>query len=228
VKISRSFGQRNPPKEELRKLTPNLPDVSGSSGGPTATTCKQALSAEHNCAAQPITAAEVLRVGMHTFPGWGAEPVTDEAAEVGELPETAEEDQRIFWYQFAPAVAALAVPIFLLCVPGWLATLRGASAHFSQQAAMLHWIYTGSQVHTQNIAPWEVGTAEIHGGVAFLLAVLLACTRSFEIGLPGRFASELFWNPGSPRFAPCSPVIPAITFSGSPLDLPPGDQRSSS
>lgn len=131
-------------------------------------------------AAQPITAAAVLRVGMHTLPGWGAEPVTDEAAEVGELPETAEEDQRIFWYQFAPAVAALAVPIFLLCVPGWLATLRGASAHFSQQAAMLHWIYTGSQVHAQNIAPWEVGTAAIHGGVAFLLAVLLACTSVFR------------------------------------------------
>ena len=44
-----------------------------------------------------LTSAAVFRVGMHTSFGWGTEPITDEAAEVGELPETVSEDQRIFW-----------------------------------------------------------------------------------------------------------------------------------
>lgn len=52
-----------------------------------------------------LTGAAVLRIGMHTFFAWGTKPATDEAAEVGELPETASEDRSTFWYQFVMAAA---------------------------------------------------------------------------------------------------------------------------
>lgn len=54
-----------------------------------------------------MTGAAVSRVGMHTFLGWGDKPLTDRAADVGELPETKAEDQKIFWYHFTPAAICI-------------------------------------------------------------------------------------------------------------------------
>jgi multicomponent Na+:H+ antiporter subunit D len=96
-----------------------------------------------------LTSAAVLRIGMHTFLGWGTEPVTDEAAEIGELPETANEDQRIFWYQYAPAAICMALPIALLITPSWLGILQHSSAVFAQQSTVLHLVYTGGSVSEQ-------------------------------------------------------------------------------
>lgn len=128
-----------------------------------------------------LTSAAVLRVGMHTFLGWGSEPITDEAAEVGELPETTSEDQRIFWYQFIPAAVALVIPVFLFVWPAWLSTLRDASVAFTSQSAMQHAVYTGNSVAGMQPA-WSdalVGSA-VRGALAFLLGVLLACTSVFR------------------------------------------------
>jgi multicomponent Na+:H+ antiporter subunit D len=118
---------------------------------------------------------------MHTFLGWGTEPITDEAAEVGELPETAGEDQRIFWYQYAPAAITIMVPIFLLAEPRWLAVLRDACSSFTQQPAVLHLVYTGMPV-AGHLPAWTsalFGSA-IRGISAFVVAACLACTSVFR------------------------------------------------
>jgi formate hydrogenlyase subunit 3/multisubunit Na+/H+ antiporter MnhD subunit len=101
-----------------------------------------------------LTSAATLRIGMHTFLGWGMEPITDEAAEVGELPETASEDQRIFWHQFLPAAISILIPIVLFIWPGWLDVLRNASAVFARQSAMSHWVYSGDTV-TSQLPAWS-------------------------------------------------------------------------
>lgn len=126
-----------------------------------------------------LTSAAVLRVGMHTFLGWGTQPLTDEAAQIGELPETAAEDQRVFWYQYTPAAISIAIPIFLAFVPHWLVWLRDASTTFAQQAAMLHLTYTGIAIPA-TLPPWKIESAALHGSLAIILAVLLACTSVFR------------------------------------------------
>lgn len=138
-----------------------------------------------------LTSAAVLRVGVHTFLGWGTEPITDEAADVGELPETASEDQRIFWYQYTPAAICIAIPFILIVSPLWLGILQHASAVFSQQSAMLHLVYTGGTLD-KGAPAWSraLGDSAIRGVAALLLAALLAGTsvfrsrlrRSFRIG----------------------------------------------
>jgi multicomponent Na+:H+ antiporter subunit D len=131
-----------------------------------------------------LTSAAVLRVGMHTFLGWGTEPITDEAAEVGELPETRSEDQRIFWYQYVPAAVCLLASIAFMTFPSWLHILRDASASFTQQAATLHLVYTGNPVRIPG-PDWTsaLRASAMRGTVACGLAFLLACTSVFRTRL---------------------------------------------
>ncbi len=131
-----------------------------------------------------LTSAAVMRIGMHTFLGWGTEPLTDNAAEIGELPETASEDQRIFWYQFAPAAIAIAMPVFLFANPVWLSFLRDASAVFVRQSAVLHLVYTGIPV-PGHLPAWsgDLMAASVRGTLAFGLGFLLACTSVFRASL---------------------------------------------
>jgi multicomponent Na+:H+ antiporter subunit D len=128
-----------------------------------------------------LTSAAVFRVGMHTFFGWGTEPITDEAAEVGELPETASEDQRIFWYQYTPAAVSLFASVALIAFPGWLHVLRDASVGFVQQAVTLHLIYTGSPIHATG-PDWTAALrdAALRGAMACTIGLLLACTSVFR------------------------------------------------
>jgi hypothetical protein len=82
-----------------------------------------------------ITYAAVLRVGAHTFLGWVDRPVTDRAAEVGELPETKPEEKQIFWYPFSPAAVCILGALALTFVPGWLRILRNGAAALASQLA---------------------------------------------------------------------------------------------
>jgi len=128
-----------------------------------------------------LTSAAVLRVGIHTFWGWGSEPITDEAAEIGELPETAEEDQCIFWYQFVPAAICFAIPIALATITGWLHVLGETSTIFSQQSGMAQLIYKG-EVSSRQFAGWSeafIGSA-IRGASVFGVATLLALSSVFR------------------------------------------------
>jgi multicomponent Na+:H+ antiporter subunit D len=131
-----------------------------------------------------LTSAAALRVGMHTFFGWGTKPVTDESAQIGELPETASENQRIFWYQYTPAAICIALPIALLITPSWLSILRHASAVFAQQSAVLHLVYADGPV-TGQVPGWfeGVSSSAARGAAVFFLAILLACTSVFRLRL---------------------------------------------
>jgi multicomponent Na+:H+ antiporter subunit D len=144
-----------------------------------------------------LTSAATLRIGMHTFFGWGTEPITDEAAEVGELPETPSEDQRIFWYQFVPAAICISIPILLLLRPVWLDVLCNASAVFARRSAMLHLIYLGPPV-TGQLPVWSEAwkASAVRGAVTFFLAILLACTSVFRLRLKRIFRLGPFLESG--------------------------------
>jgi multicomponent Na+:H+ antiporter subunit D len=144
-----------------------------------------------------ITSAAILRVGMHTFFGWGTKPITDEAAEVGELPETASEDQRISWSQYFPAAVCITVPVLFLFESKWLPALRDAGATFASRAEMLDLTYNGSVMYTK-LAPWPLALAAFHGSLAFALAVLLAGTSVFRTRLPRPLRIGAFVESGIP------------------------------
>ncbi|MFP5226350.1 MAG: complex I subunit 5 family protein [Acidobacteriota bacterium] len=133
-----------------------------------------------------MTAAAVLRVGIHTFLGWGTQPITDRSAQIGELPETAAEDRRVFWFQFVPAALCMAIPIALAFLPGWLAPLRDACAGFTRQVVMIHLTYTGSAPGAV-LPAWKPEEGALHGLLAIAFAALLACTSVFR----GRIARSL-------------------------------------
>lgn len=161
-----------------------------------------------------LTAGAVLRIGMHTFFGWGTKPVTDEAAEVGELPESASEDRRTFWYQFVPAAVCIAIPIALVAMPAWQSTLRHACAVFGSQAAMVHLVYPGGSI-AERLPSWSgaLGASALRGLLAFVLAAVLACNSVFRsrYGVSGW---EHTWNRVCGHCASSSPDTPATMFSG--------------
>lgn len=144
-----------------------------------------------------LTSAAVLRVGMRTFLGWGDEPITDEAAEVGELPETASDDQRIFWHQYLPAVTCVALSIVLMAIPNWLGVLREASVSFASQSSTLHLVYTGVAAGQGSpIDPEGMGAAAMRGVLAFALAILLAATSVFRLRLRRQLRIGAFLESG--------------------------------
>lgn len=130
-----------------------------------------------------LTAAAVFRTGMHIFFGWGSEPVTDEAAEVGEIPE--EVDTRVTWYHLAAPALCLALAVTLSVWHGWQPVLAHAAEQMSSQPSYLHTVYTGQagmgdavQGHPRS------RDAALHGLIAAVLAILLALSSVFHRRLP--------------------------------------------
>jgi multicomponent Na+:H+ antiporter subunit D len=135
-----------------------------------------------------LTGAAVFRVGIHTFLGWGSDPVTDEAAEIGELPETSEADHRIYWYHIAPPTILLALSMILPFLSGWLPILSNAAVMLTtqavSQAAYVHTVYSGQTVAlTQPTWREALPTAALRGMITLSLAWLLACTSVFQLQL---------------------------------------------
>jgi multicomponent Na+:H+ antiporter subunit D len=128
-----------------------------------------------------MTGGAVFRIGMHTFFGWGAEPKTDPAAEVGELPETAEANREILWYHYLPPMFCMAAALALPFLPGWMAVLRNAAAELVNQPAYLHTVYTGQTVALV-LPSWKRAIPEacLHGTIAIVLAAALACGSVFR------------------------------------------------
>ncbi len=134
-----------------------------------------------------LTSAAVLRVGMHTFLGWGDPPISDRAAEIGELPETKDEEPKIAWFHIAPATICIAGAMAITFLPGWLAFVRNGAAALSNQAAYLHTVYTGeSLVITQPSWRAAVPGSALRGALAFILAIVLASSSVFRLRLPRR------------------------------------------
>jgi multicomponent Na+:H+ antiporter subunit D len=144
-----------------------------------------------------MTGAAVLRVGMHTFWGWGDKPLTDRGADVGELPETKAEDRKIFWYQFTPAAICILGSAGMTVVPGWLAFVRNGAGALCNQAAYLHTVYAGQSVGIV-LPSWShaIASAALRGSVGFVLAVGLACSSVFRLRLWRSFRFGAFLEGG--------------------------------
>lgn len=154
-----------------------------------------------------LTAAAVFRVGMHVFLGWGSEPATDEAAEVGELPE--EIDTHIAWYHLAAPAACLLAAAALSVWPAWRPVLEYAASQMAAQPAYLHTVYTG-EAGTGEALHGRPHTHEaaLHSLLAAALALALALSSVFRRRIPralriGAFAEHGFaplrsWQSGHP------------------------------
>lgn len=129
-----------------------------------------------------LTSAAALRVGTHTFLGWGDTPLTDDAAEVGELPET--EDCGIRWFHWGPAAVCVVGATVMVAVPGWMRVLADAAAAMASKGAYLHTVYTGESV-TMRLPVWreEFVGAAVRGAIALVLAAGLAATSVFRLRL---------------------------------------------
>ena len=131
-----------------------------------------------------LTGGAVFRVGMHTFLGWGETPITDRNAEVGEMPETPEDQRELRWFHVAPPAFCVVAALALTLWSGWQPALRAAAANFVSQPAYLHAIYTGHTVQQPVPAAAPLSEAIWHGAVAVLLALALAATSVFHARLP--------------------------------------------
>jgi len=127
-----------------------------------------------------ITGAAVFRVGMHTFLGWGKGPISDAAAEVGELPET-EHPTRIEPYHFLPPALCLVAAVALTLLSGWLPIAQSGSAFIANQAAYAHLVYTGHAA-TLHLPGWreELPGAALRGLLGCALGFLLALSSVFR------------------------------------------------
>jgi multicomponent Na+:H+ antiporter subunit D len=146
-----------------------------------------------------LTAAAVFRVGSHVFFGWGSKPLTDSAADVGELPETAPENEKAFWFHYAPPIICLALAVLLAAFPGWLPILQSAATSLVNQSAYLHTVYVG-QISSSGGPTWADGlnSAYAKGGLAIVLAVSLAATSVFHLRIPRSLRIGIFLERGIP------------------------------
>jgi multicomponent Na+:H+ antiporter subunit D len=145
-----------------------------------------------------MTAAAVFRVGMRIFFGWGDEPITDRAAEVGELPET-KDKTKIEAYHFLPPAFLLAAAAALGIWHGWLPVLQNASSVVASQTAYAHVLYTGHPV-AMTTSGWqeELPGAALRGLLGSALAVLLALTSIFRGTVARRMRLGAFLEGGVP------------------------------
>jgi multicomponent Na+:H+ antiporter subunit D len=146
-----------------------------------------------------LTAAAVFRVGAHVFWGWGSQPLTDRAAEVGELPETSPEDRRGFWFHYAPPLLCLALALSLTFYTGWLPLLQSAATTLVSQSAYLHTVYIGPLPAAASPGwPDALHSAYVRGGLSVLMALLTAATSVFRERIPRRLRIGGLLERGSP------------------------------
>jgi multicomponent Na+:H+ antiporter subunit D len=132
-----------------------------------------------------LTAAAVLRVGFHTFFGWGTEPLTDRAAQVDETPETKEEENTTPWYLIAPPALCVAAAIILTAVPGLRHHMLLVAERLCFQPAYLHVVYTGATAGAPALPTPDLSAhaASMRGTIAVVLATLLALSSVFRARL---------------------------------------------
>ncbi|HEX4155835.1 MAG TPA: complex I subunit 5 family protein [Acidobacteriaceae bacterium] len=144
-----------------------------------------------------MTAAAVLRVGMHTFFGWGGGVISDRAAEIGELPETKPENRKIHPYHIIAPAFCILFAIAIAFLPGWLHVLRDAAAAMANQPAYLHTTYTGQNVPlTQPSWREAIPGAAGRGLLALGLGTLLALSSVFRNRLPRPLRAGAFMEHG--------------------------------
>lgn len=132
-----------------------------------------------------LTGAAVLRSGMRIFLGWGDGAITDEVADVDELPETAGMDTRIRAFHWMPAAVCVLGAIALTFVPGWVTHAHAAAERLWDGVGYVRTVYgqSGLPVDSRDVDV-KVWAAAFRGGVASLLALLLALSSIFRLRLP--------------------------------------------
>ena len=133
-----------------------------------------------------LTAAAVFRVGIHTFFGWGSLPMTDEAADVGELPEQDDAEKALRWYHIAPPAVCILAVLALNSLPQWQSVLRDAANAMASQPVYLHTLYAGKLPGVPVLHPIDdpKASASFHGLLATFAALLLAASSVFRMHLP--------------------------------------------
>ncbi len=132
-----------------------------------------------------FTAAAVLRVGMHTFFGWGTEPITDQSAIVDELPEDQDDDAKTLWYHITPPTFCLLAAITLAFLPHLARETLAAANRLTFQPGYLHTVYTG-QTPTLPLPAspdLSLSSSAARGAISTLFALALACTSVFRARL---------------------------------------------
>ncbi|HEY3707494.1 MAG TPA: complex I subunit 5 family protein [Terracidiphilus sp.] len=135
-----------------------------------------------------LTAGAVFRVGLHTFLGWGSEPISDSAAKVDEEPDSPE-NARTRWFQLAAPALCVAAAIGLTLMPHFREEMLSAANRMWVQSGYLSAVYRNTTIPlpTPHSGDLEVKSAATHGAIASLLALLLALTSVFR----GRLARWL-------------------------------------
>jgi multicomponent Na+:H+ antiporter subunit D len=129
-----------------------------------------------------LTAGAVFRVGFHTFFGWGTQPISDEAAQVDELPEDRDDDHKTFWYQMLPPMLCIGAAIGFAIAPHVTDNIVEAARRLTFQPGYLHTVYTGasSPAGQDSVLNLELGASALRGCIASALALGLALTSVFR------------------------------------------------
>ena len=124
-----------------------------------------------------LTGAAIVRVGIHTFFGWGDPVISDRSAELGELPETRESDQKTFWFLFVPPAVCIVGSAALTFVPGLERHLMAAAQRFSSQSGYISAVY-GQSVTLPQLGTPHLETREVlpHCLAVGILATILVIT----------------------------------------------------
>ena len=132
-----------------------------------------------------LTAAAVLRIGFHTFLGWGTGLITDRAAQVDELPETNQQENSTPWYLIAPPVLCLMMAIIVTVLPGLRHGMLLAANRLCFQPAYLHVVYTGATITLPVPSGMDVSAAgaSMRGIFAALIALMIALSSVFRARL---------------------------------------------
>jgi multicomponent Na+:H+ antiporter subunit D len=143
-----------------------------------------------------MTAAAVFRVGLHTFFGWGADPYTDRAADIDELPEDSGDNDRVLPYHFIPPLLCLAAAAALTFIPHWRDAVLTAASRMAWQPGYIHAVYSGATARppllttllnaSHATSNHELLTSGLRGGLATMLAMCVALTSVFRRELPRR------------------------------------------
>ena len=128
-----------------------------------------------------FTAAAVFRTGMHTFFGWGTQPLGDDASSIPERPDTTGDDDVPRWYHYGPPLLCLAAAAALTFVPSLpLATAR-IGAQVANQSYYFAQTYAAPAAALVSPTPPEARPAIVAGLAAAVLAMLLALSSVFHL-----------------------------------------------
>jgi multicomponent Na+:H+ antiporter subunit D len=134
-------------------------------------------------AAGVMTSGAVLRVGVHTFLGWGTRPITDRGAQVDESPED-EDAKKTPWTLWLPPALCM-VGASAILWPSVTEHVMDCAARLLDGAGYANAVYARG-MQPQMTIPFKSVSAEsaVHGLVATTLAVLLVLSSVFRQRLP--------------------------------------------